>query len=69
MGLHKASGQMRVVVEGKTFYLGKPGADAEAPRGIETGKGCLGPGEVSVTAVPLGEQTGGHQVKDLAAPF
>ena len=29
MGLHKASGQMRVVLEGKTFYLGKPGADAE----------------------------------------
>ena len=29
MGLHKASGQMRVVIDGRTFYLGKAGAEAD----------------------------------------
>ena len=29
MGVHKASGQARVVIDGTSFYLGKPGAEAE----------------------------------------
>jgi hypothetical protein len=27
LGLHQASGQARVVIEGTSFYLGRPGAE------------------------------------------
>jgi hypothetical protein len=30
LGVHKATGQARVVIEGRTYYLGKPGPEATA---------------------------------------